>query len=48
MTTAPNESLNGGHLGFILKLLIKVTNIFRNKFSIKNHVEMRYYNKIYV
>ena len=27
---------------------IKVTNSFRNEFSIKNHVKMRYYIKIYV
>ena len=27
---------------------LKVTNIFMNEFSIKNHVKMRYYIKIYV
>ena len=27
---------------------LKVTTSFRNEFSIKNHVEMRYYIKIYV
>ena len=27
---------------------LKVTNNFRNEFSIKNHVEMRYYIKLYV
>ena len=27
---------------------LKVTTSFRNKFSIKNHVEMRYYIKMYV
>ena len=27
---------------------LKVTTSFRNEFSIKNNVEMRYYNKIYV
>ena len=27
---------------------LKVTTSFRNEFSIKNHVEMRYDNKIYV
>ena len=28
--------------------ILKVTTGFRNEFSIKNHAEMRYYNKIYV
>ena len=27
---------------------LKVTTSFRNEFSIKNHVEMRYYIKMYV
>ena len=27
---------------------LKITTSFRNEFSIKNHVEMRYYIKIYV
>ena len=27
---------------------LKVNNNFRNEFSIKNHVEMRYYIKTYV
>ena len=27
---------------------LKVTTSFRNEFSIKNHVDMRYYNKMYV
>ena len=28
--------------------ILKVTTGFRNEFSIKNHAEMRYYNKKYV
>ena len=27
---------------------LKVSNSFRNEFSIKNHVKMKYYIKIYV
>ena len=35
-------------LDFFFNETLKVTTSFRNEFSIKNHVEMRYYIKMYV
>ena len=35
-------------LDLFVRETLKFTNNFRNEFSIKNHVEMRYYIKIYV
>ena len=35
-------------LDFFFSETLKVTNNFRNEFSIKNHVEMKYYIKKYV
>ena len=37
-----------GILHLFFNETLKVTNSFRNEFSIKNHVKMWYYNKIYV
>ena len=34
-------------LDLSLNETLKVTNNFRNEFSIKSHVKMKYYNKIY-
>ena len=48
MTIAPNETLNGAILDLFFSETLKVTNNFINKLSIKNHVDMRYYIKIYV
>ena len=35
-------------LDLFLSETSKITSNFRNKFSIKNHIEMRYFFKIYV
>ena len=35
-------------LDLFFKETLKITTSLRNEFSIKNHVEMRYYIKIYV
>ena len=46
MTIAPNETLEAATLDLFFSKTFKVTNNFRNEFSIKTHVEMRYYIKI--
>ena len=48
MTIAPNETLMAAILDLFFSETLKITNNFRNEFSIKKHVEMRYYIKIYV
>ena len=44
----PMKPLMAAILNLFFSETLKVTNNFRNEFSIKKHVEMRYYIKIYV
>ena len=49
MTIAPDETLKmAAILDFFFSETLKVINNFRNEFSIKKHVEMRYYINIYI
>ena len=44
----PIELQMAAILNLFFSEILKVTNSFKNEFSIKNHVKMRYYIKIYV